>query len=146
MSEKHLAAFQYELASPRIVVWTIVEALKRCQLAVMFACELPDVRAQQVKIARPNLLPITSFSATCRGLGLGASSPNKTWTGRRKHPRTEHIQARDPMKCPNPSCVCDAKHLQSARNRRQRLAICLLTNDRSLQVPVLHTMHEHDAS
>ena len=31
----------------------------KCQLAVMFACELPDVKAQQVKIARPNLLPIT---------------------------------------------------------------------------------------
>lgn len=39
----------------------MTQSVRRCQLAVMFARELPDVKTPQVKRAPPNLLPITPF-------------------------------------------------------------------------------------
>ena len=73
--------------------------------------------------------------------------------GDRKHPRTSKLAgSRDQMKCPNISKLrlwCQTSSMvirQVSKESTTSLAILLLTNDRSLQVPVLHTMHEHDAS
>lgn len=133
----------------------VVHEKRKCQLAVMLHASYHTVprrdslRAQQVKRAPPNLLPITSRSATCRPGDLLLQ-----WNlDRRKQPGTAPIQGTKWKKNVQVQAafICDAKH-QCWRRRPGRLdgsqqgidreACYSPSNERSrgsLEVPVLHT-------